>query len=250
VNPSQRSDNLSGVTPIRRRNLNPPVWPRNSGVTSCHRSYTKSSDHFTEKSFDRKFLTERPFDRNSIWPNNVWPNAIWPKVHLTESPFYRMPFDRKFILPKKVISPKTKFIKKSFDRKYLENGHLTENLTWKTSQMTEMTYDRKFIYESFFRKMVICSKGHLTKSSYDRKLFPKNGHLTESSFDQKFIWPIIFFEKWSFDGQSFWQKVKQPWFIIRIGKAFLIFSVKWSRTHQTTGVTSRRMIYIVPLEWP
>jgi hypothetical protein len=39
----------------------------------------------------------------------------------------RMPFDRKFILPKKVIWLKTKLIKRSFDRKYLENGHLTEN---------------------------------------------------------------------------------------------------------------------------
>jgi hypothetical protein len=35
-------------------------------------------DHFTEKSFQRNFLTERPFDR---------------------TPFDRMPFDRKFILP-------------------------------------------------------------------------------------------------------------------------------------------------------
>jgi hypothetical protein len=65
-------------------------------------------DHFTEKSFYRKFLTETPFDR---------------------TPFDRMPFDRKFILPKKVIWPKTKNFKRSFDRKYLENGHLTENLT-------------------------------------------------------------------------------------------------------------------------
>jgi hypothetical protein len=25
-------------------------------------------------------FTERPFDRNTIWPNTVWPNVIWPKV--------------------------------------------------------------------------------------------------------------------------------------------------------------------------
>jgi hypothetical protein len=110
-------------------------------------------DHFTEKSFHRKILIERPFDRNTIWPNTVWPNAIWPKVHLTESPFNRRLFDRKFILPKKFIWPKTKFIKRSLDRKYLENGHLTENLPWKTSQMTEMTYDRNDIWpKAFFEK--------------------------------------------------------------------------------------------------
>jgi hypothetical protein len=33
-------------------------------------------DHFTEKSFNRNFLTERPFDRNTIRPNTVIPNAI------------------------------------------------------------------------------------------------------------------------------------------------------------------------------
>jgi hypothetical protein len=59
-------------------------------------------DHFTEKSFHRIFLTER---------------------HLTETPFDRTPFDRKFILPKKVIWPKTKFIKRSLDRNFLEKGH-------------------------------------------------------------------------------------------------------------------------------
>jgi hypothetical protein len=96
-------------------------------------------DHFTEKPFHRKFLIERPFDRNTIWPNTVWSNAIRPKVHLTESLFDRRTFDRKFILPKKVIWPKTKFIKMSFDRNNLKNGHLTANLTWKNSQMTVMT---------------------------------------------------------------------------------------------------------------
>jgi hypothetical protein len=47
-------------------------------------------DHFTEKSFQRTFLTER---------------------HLTETPFDRTPFDRKLILPNKVIWPKTNFFK-------------------------------------------------------------------------------------------------------------------------------------------
>jgi hypothetical protein len=50
-----------------------------------------------------------------------------------------MPFDHKLIRPnrrltegrltKKIIWPKTKFIKSSFDQKYLENGNLAENLT-------------------------------------------------------------------------------------------------------------------------
>jgi hypothetical protein len=83
--------------------------------------------------------------------------SLYRKIILTKNfdrkAFNRRPFDRKFILPKKVIWPKTKFIKRTFDRKYLENGHLTENVTWKTSQMTEMTYDRKFIWpKAFFEK--------------------------------------------------------------------------------------------------
>jgi hypothetical protein len=111
-------------------------------------------------------------------PKNNFTGNFWPKGHLTETPFdrtpfNRRPFDRKFILPKKVIWPKTKFIKRSFDQKYLENGHLTENLTWKDSQITEMIYDRKFIWpKAFFEKW---------------------------PFDRKFIWPKAFSKKWSFD---------------------------------------------------
>jgi hypothetical protein len=95
-------------------------------------------EHFTEKSFLLKFLTGRPFDRNTIWPNTVWPNAIWPKVHLTE---------------------------KSFGRKQnLSKGRLTENIwkivIWPKVQMTE----------SFFRK-IIWPKGHLTESSLERMFF-------------------------------------------------------------------------------
>jgi hypothetical protein len=110
-------------------------------------------------------------------PKNHFTDIFWPKGHLTETPFDRtpfdrMPFDRKLILPKKVISPKTKFIKRSFDRKYLENGQLTKNLTWKTNQMTEMTYDWKFIWPKAFRKMVIWpKKKHSVKWTFSQMTF-------------------------------------------------------------------------------
>jgi hypothetical protein len=111
-------------------------------------------DYFTEKSFHRKFLTERPFDRNIIWPNTVWPNAISPKVHSIESPFNRTPFDRKFILPK---------------------GH-----------MTDFFFEKMVIWPNLIsKKNVIWQKVHLTESSFDRKCFLKmiiwpRGHSTES----------------------------------------------------------------------
>jgi hypothetical protein len=148
------------------------------------------------------FFDRTLFDRNTIWPNTVWPNTIWPKGHLTETPFDRtlfdrMPFDRNTIWPnrrltercltessfyRKVIWLKIKFIKRSFYRKYLEKGHLTENQIWKTSQMTEMTFDRKFIWPKAFFEIW----------SFDRKLIwpkalSKNGHLTTRSFDRIFF---------------------------------------------------------------
>jgi hypothetical protein len=90
----------------------------------------------------------------------------------------------------------------------------------------------------------------MIESLFDRKLFSKNGHLTKRSLlDRKFIWPqafyekwslkghlnesplnrMLFFEKWSLDRKSFWQKVKQHWFIIRIGKTFLIFETAFNQ---------------------
>jgi hypothetical protein len=126
-----------------------------------------------------------------------WPNAFWPKTILP----YAVQW--KSILPKKVIWPNAKLIKRSFYRKYLENSYLTENQIWKTNQMTEMTFDRKFIWPKSFSERWL----------FGRKVIWPKVHLTES----------FFFEKWLFDRKSFWQRVKQPWFIIRIGKAILIF---------------------------
>jgi hypothetical protein len=88
--------------------------------------------------------------------------------------------------------------------------------------------------ESLFDRKLFSKNGNLTESSYDRKLFPKNCHLTERSINRTVIWPKVhlnecFFSKnghlteCSFYRKSFWLKVKQPWLIIRIGKAFLIF---------------------------
>jgi hypothetical protein len=139
------------------------LWPKNLVL-----------DHSTEKSFHRKLLTERPFDRNTIWPNTVWPNAIWPKVYSPESPFNRTPFDRKFILPIFFLFQKMVI---------WTNLLLTKNVIWPKKN---------------------CAQGRWTENTFDREfLWPKalseNDHLTERSFDQKFIWPKAFFKKYSFD---------------------------------------------------
>jgi hypothetical protein len=52
-------------------------------------------NHFTEKSFQRKFLTEKPFARTPFarMPfdrKNIWPNRRLTKGRLTESSFYRI----------------------------------------------------------------------------------------------------------------------------------------------------------------
>jgi hypothetical protein len=91
---------------------------------------------FGSGSLYRWIISPKKIHQKAIRPNTVSPNAIWPKVHLTESPYNRRPFDRKFVFPKKsfgrkqnlpkVVWPKI-FGKWSFDRK--------------TCQMTEMKYD-------------------------------------------------------------------------------------------------------------
>jgi hypothetical protein len=128
-------------------------------------------EHFTKKSFHRKFLSERPFDRNTIWPHTVWPNAIWPKVHSTESPFNRTPFDRKFILPK---------------------GHITDFFS-ENDHLTESTFYKNVIWPKKIAHKVVWPKKNLTESSFDWTLVSKKGHLTERSFDRMF-----FLLKWSF----------------------------------------------------
>jgi hypothetical protein len=61
--------------------------------------------------FDRTPIAQIPFDQKYVWLNCRLTEGC-----LTVNSFYR----------KKVICPKTKFIK------YLENDHLTENLIWTT----------------------------------------------------------------------------------------------------------------------
>jgi hypothetical protein len=75
------------------------------------------SGSFYRKIISPKFSNRTPFHRKVCWPNAIWPNTVWPKDHLTETPF-----DRKFILPKKVI-----WLKK-------ENIHLIENQFWKNNR--------------------------------------------------------------------------------------------------------------------
>jgi hypothetical protein len=147
----------------------------------------------TEKSFHRKFMTERPFDRNTVG-------------RLTESSFYR----------RKSFGRKQNWSKGRLAKKYLENGHLTENPTWKTSQMTE--------------------------SSFDCKLFSKNGHLTEGSFDQKFIWPKAFSKKWSFDRKVIWPRVHLTECFFskneHLTKCFFRKMVIWPKKFLTKGKTT------------
>jgi hypothetical protein len=98
----------------------------------------------------RKIISPKIFDRKANWPeHHLTEHRLTEKSHLAENKIYQK-------------------------GKYLKNGHLTENLTWKTSQMTEMTYDRKFFLPKAFSE----------KWSFDRKVI-----------DRKFIWPNAFFRK-------------------------------------------------------
>jgi hypothetical protein len=178
---------------LPKGDLNKRFLHQRVGSGSLYRKII-SPNFFDRTTFDRTTFDRTTFDRKVSWPNAIWPKAIWPKVHLTESPFNRMPFDRKLILPKKAFGRKQNWSK----------GRLTESI-WK------MVFGKWSKIK--FEKLVKWPKWHLTESSCDRKLFRK-----------MVIWPnIVFFEKRSFDRKSFWQKVKQPWFIIWIGKAILIF---------------------------
>jgi hypothetical protein len=173
-------------------------------------------DHFTEKSFHRKNLTERPFDQNTIWPNTVWPNAIWPKVRSTESPF-----DRKFILLK---------------------GHMTDFLFRKWS-FDQIYFQQKM---SIDRKKLRTRSTRLTENSFDRKLiwpkaFSENDHLTDRSFDRKFIWPKAFLETSSQDvfvlkNFRFRKNFILPTVRIPFGQMTIFrkkFSVKWTFGHMS-----------------
>jgi hypothetical protein len=117
---------------IYKKNLYTQNAP--TSIKFSHCVMNRVLDHLTEKSFHWIFLTERPFDRNIIWPNTVLPNAISPKVHSTESPFSRTPFNRtpfnrtplnrKFILPKSHMTDFFFFRKWSFDRIKLYSGRI------------------------------------------------------------------------------------------------------------------------------
>jgi hypothetical protein len=157
----------------------------------------------TETPFDRTPFDQMPFDRKYIWPNRRLTEGC-----LTESSFYR---------------------KNSLGRKQnLSKGRLTENILkkviwpkilleklvkWPKWHMIESPFSRKL-----FRKMVIWPKVHMTGCFFRKMVIWPKGLLIKNSCDR-----MLFFGKWSFDRKSFSQKVKQHWFIIRIGKAFLIF---------------------------
>jgi hypothetical protein len=126
-------------------------------------------DHFTKKSFHWKILTERPFDRNSIWPNR-----LLTVRRLTESSFYR-----------KVIW--TIFFRKwFFDQIYFRQKN---SFYWKKNcaqaRLTENSIDRKFIWpKAFFWKW----------SFFDRKVIWLKVHL-KSYFRKMVIWLKVFFLK-------------------------------------------------------
>jgi hypothetical protein len=146
-------------------------------------------------------------------PKNHFIENFWPKGHLTEktfdrTPFYRMPFDRKFIWPNRRLTER-RLTESSFYRKFIlpkghmtdffpENGHLTESTFDKKCHLTEKKLRTRSFDRKLFLKMIIWPKDHLTESFFKKMVIWPKGHLTESSFDRKF-----FFEKWSFDRTFF-----------------------------------------------
>jgi hypothetical protein len=127
----------------------------------------KVLDHFTEKSFHRKCLTERSFDRKTIWPNRRS-----TKRRLTESSFYR-----------KVIWLIFFFRKWSFDRIYFrqkmsfDQKKIAHKVVWPKIHLTECFFDRKFIWpKAFFEKW-----------SFDRMFF----FLKKFRFQKIVIWPTV-----------------------------------------------------------
>jgi hypothetical protein len=156
------------------------------------------SGSFYRKTVLPKFFDRTPFDRNTIWPNTIWPKVIWPKSQLTESPFSWTTFNRKNILPKKVIWTEDYFIERSFHRKKMENGHLTENLIWKVSHLTERSFDRKVVWpKTFLISGHLSEKVHLDERSFAQKCFLTIFHLTNQhiliikTFRHRHVKPIL-----------------------------------------------------------
>jgi hypothetical protein len=128
--------------------------------------------------------------------------------HLTKESFHRFffdrtPFDRKVGWPN-AIRPNT----------ILPKGHLTET-PFDRTPFDRMPFYQKFIWPN--RRLTEC---RLTESSfYRKKSFGRKQNLSKSR------WPKILFEKlvewpkWNLTGSWF----ERPWFIIKIGKAILIF---------------------------
>jgi hypothetical protein len=90
------------------------IWPKIHFFLDFSKSFSPNSTYFSL--FDasckwfriilpknRKFLTEWPFGRNTIWPNTVW-----PKWHMPESS-----------LDRKLFSKNGHLIERSFDRKFI-----------------------------------------------------------------------------------------------------------------------------------
>jgi hypothetical protein len=159
--------------------INLVVWNIENWV--CYCSYAQQKfmvlDHFTEKSFHRKFLTERPFDRKFILPN-----CRLSERCLTESLFYR-----------KVIWPI--FIS--------ENGHLTESTFDKKCHLTEKKLGiSSFI--SFIWPKAFSENNHLTERSSDRKFVWPKAIFEKWSFDQIFYFKWSFSKNWHLTDEDIW----------------------------------------------
>jgi hypothetical protein len=144
--------------------------------------------HYTEKSFNRIFLTERhltetSFDRTPFGHKPIWANRRLTERHLTESLFYR-----------KVIWPILFFRKCSFDRinfrqkMSFDRKKIAQKVVWPKIHLTESLFDRKLLL-----KMVIWPKVHLTES-----FFRKNGPSRQMTIFRKKL-----SVKWNFGLMSF-----------------------------------------------
>jgi hypothetical protein len=161
-----------------------------------------------------------------LWNLDFWKPPFKPRISETSNSILL-----KTLLPQNleiwkrfwITLPKNYFTENFRPKHHLTECHLTEstfvriavnfteNLTWKTSQMTEMRNDRKFIWpKAFFEKW-----------SFGRKVIWPKSHLTEKSFDRMLLFEKINIEKW--------KRMLTP----RIFRKKL--SVKWSFSEKAFG---------------
>jgi hypothetical protein len=125
-------------------------------------------DHFTEKSFHRNFLTERPFDSKKQSVNFTTPKSCSPRFQKSTKTktFFKSVFNCNIYKKtgSRDASVLDHFTEKSFHRQILTESPLTETLFDRTP-FDRIPFDRKFIRPN--RRL---TERRLTESSFYRKV--------------------------------------------------------------------------------